>query len=252
MAARKFRLVNKGTRKAGASAGGTGSNVQGIDGPGEENGEQQSPISGTPSTNANTESTDTGTRSEKTDVQAGNAVDPATVQPRRGRGRPKGSKTATGPKVVESGTTPINRKKAIDPVTFEKVLVGIHAGIAALVNTPEFAIDMDDAAILRENFQALAKAHGWGLGAVSPKTEATINAAIAAGIIYYPRFKAARLRARQEKLKVMPRVQATPPKVAPQPPPKPPAPNPHVPPPPVIVNGRMPDAIDEFLANGAE
>lgn len=200
MAQRKFRIVKRRANPASGNTSVTGSDVREAAGPAGENGSGESTTTD-PNAIAGTTATPTtiAGSAEDEDISTQGPVDPATVQPRRGRGRPR--------KADEGGVpspTPPRKTLKLKTTSYEKLLIGIHAGIGELLKTPEFAIDMDEATYLREVFFDMAKAYGWGLAAVDPKTEATINAAIAVGLIYIPRLKATSNRAKANKPRLVP------------------------------------------------
>lgn len=251
MAQRKFRLTNKRAKSTGSSAGGERSEVRPPDsaagemGRGADFNDVDAALDAISGTAVSTDPEDEASSPE------GHSVDPGTIKPRRGR--PLGSKTG-GPKVVASFTPAAVKKVGMKPAAVESVLVAIHGGIAALLQTPELAIDTTDAVVLREALEKMSSAFGWGLSTVSPKTEAVINAAIAASIIYYPRLRKANARVKADKQKQ--RMSVMPNKGPQQLPPQPKSP-------PITVNWEgakaavskpivTGDAIDSFLANDGD
>jgi hypothetical protein len=213
MATGKFRIIKRRTGKTSGSNVGSGKETGNSVSLDSETGREEPIGSGTESSASIAAgaipTTIAGTGSETEDIEIhaqGNVVDPAQVPPRRGRGRPRKVDVGMG---VSSSPPPTRAKKKIPGATFEKLLIGLHAGMAELLKQPEFAIDADEATVLREAFFGMAEAYGWSLGTVSPKTEATINAAIAVSIVYGPRVKRAMDKPKRPKVAQSPTILRT-------------------------------------------
>jgi hypothetical protein len=122
-------------------------------------------------------------------------IEPATItiEPeqfeggkRRGGGRPKGSKNATGKQSTKEVSQDLSG-----------LLLSAHAMLAAIVKTPELEIDEAEAKRLGD---AVARVNReFGVQIMSPKTAAVVNLIMAAGTVYGPRVIAMKNNSKRRK-----------------------------------------------------
>ncbi len=105
----------------------------------------------------------------------------------RGRGRPRGSRTASSP----SKSKPKEGKQDLTII-----LLGLHSMAAAFTKVEELELSEKEAKLLSDNIAAVNELYG---GIVVPeKVQAWLNLTFAAGSVYGPRIVAHKLRMKKE------------------------------------------------------
>ncbi len=125
-------------------------------------------------------------------------VEPTSIprgsdEPKRGRGRPKGSSTGA----AASGSARATEKETSQDLT--AILLSTHMMLAAFLQVPELELDANEAKRLGDAVARVNKLYGGFM--LSEKSMAWINLMMAGGAVYGPRVVAYGVRAKKERKK---------------------------------------------------